>query len=66
MSGPLAGVRVIELGGIGPVPFACMLLADLGERALAWIVEAGETLHALCTDGTARATTEDNRRRPRR
>jgi alpha-methylacyl-CoA racemase len=30
MSGPLAGVRVIELGGIGPVPFACMLLADLG------------------------------------
>jgi alpha-methylacyl-CoA racemase len=30
MSGPLAGVRVVELGGIGPVPFACMLLADLG------------------------------------
>jgi alpha-methylacyl-CoA racemase len=30
MTGPLAGVRVIELGGIGPVPFACMLLADLG------------------------------------
>jgi alpha-methylacyl-CoA racemase len=29
-SGPLAGVRVIELGGIGPVPFAAMLLADLG------------------------------------
>ena len=29
-AGPLTGVRVIELGGIGPVPFACMLLADLG------------------------------------
>jgi alpha-methylacyl-CoA racemase len=28
--GPLAGVRVIELGGIGPAPFAGMLLADLG------------------------------------
>ena len=27
---PLAGVRVVELGGIGPVPFAGMLLADLG------------------------------------
>ena len=28
--GALAGVRVVELGGIGPVPFAGMLLADLG------------------------------------
>jgi alpha-methylacyl-CoA racemase len=28
--GPLKGVRVVELGGIGPVPFAGMLLADLG------------------------------------
>ncbi len=30
MSGPLAGVRVVELAGIGPAPFAGMLLADLG------------------------------------
>jgi alpha-methylacyl-CoA racemase len=29
-SGPLAGVRVIELAGIGPGPFAAMLLGDLG------------------------------------
>ena len=29
-SGPLEGVRVVELAGIGPAPFACMLLADLG------------------------------------
>lgn len=28
--GPLAGVRVIELGGIGPGPHAAMILADLG------------------------------------
>ncbi|MGA8993898.1 MAG: CaiB/BaiF CoA-transferase family protein [Nocardioidaceae bacterium] len=28
--GPLAGVRVVELAGIGPAPFACMLLAELG------------------------------------
>ncbi|MEW2360218.1 CaiB/BaiF CoA-transferase family protein [Spirillospora sp. NPDC029432] len=28
--GPLSGVRVIELAGIGPGPFAAMLLADLG------------------------------------
>ncbi|WP_435054690.1 CaiB/BaiF CoA transferase family protein [Micromonospora aurantiaca (nom. illeg.)] len=30
MSGPLDGVRVVELAGIGPGPFAAMLLADLG------------------------------------
>ncbi len=29
-SGPLAGVRVVELGGIGPGPHAAMMLADLG------------------------------------
>lgn len=28
--GPLSGVRVVELAGIGPSPFAAMLLADLG------------------------------------
>ncbi|QGV77495.1 CaiB/BaiF CoA transferase family protein [Streptomyces ficellus] len=28
--GPLSGLRVVELAGIGPAPFACMLLADLG------------------------------------
>ncbi|WP_369374825.1 CaiB/BaiF CoA transferase family protein [Streptomyces sp. cg36] len=29
-NGPLTGVRVVELAGIGPGPFAAMLLADLG------------------------------------
>jgi alpha-methylacyl-CoA racemase len=28
--GPLAGVRVVELAGLGPAPFAAMVLADLG------------------------------------
>ncbi|GJH15723.1 CoA transferase [Caballeronia novacaledonica] len=28
--GPLAGIRIVELGGVGPAPFCCMLLADLG------------------------------------
>ena len=28
--GPLQGVRIIELGGIGPGPFCGMLLADMG------------------------------------
>jgi alpha-methylacyl-CoA racemase len=30
MSGPLEGVRIVELAGIGPGPYACMLLADAG------------------------------------
>jgi len=30
MSGPLEGVKVVELTGLGPAPFAAMLLADLG------------------------------------
>ncbi|MBC2642062.1 MULTISPECIES: CaiB/BaiF CoA-transferase family protein [unclassified Rhodococcus (in: high G+C Gram-positive bacteria)] len=30
MAGPLTGLRVIELAGIGPGPHACMLLTDLG------------------------------------
>ncbi|MEY9968245.1 alpha-methylacyl-CoA racemase [Streptacidiphilus sp. MAP12-16] len=32
--GPLAGVRVVELGGIGPVPFCGMLLGDLGAEVI--------------------------------
>lgn len=34
MPGPLAHLTVIELAGIGPGPFACMLLADLGARVI--------------------------------
>jgi len=33
-SGPLSGVRVIEMAAIGPVPFCGMLLADLGAEVL--------------------------------
>jgi alpha-methylacyl-CoA racemase len=29
-SGPLAGVRVIEIAGLGPTPYAGMLLSDMG------------------------------------
>jgi alpha-methylacyl-CoA racemase len=30
VSGPLAGVRIVEIAGIGPAPFTAMVLADLG------------------------------------
>ncbi|HET6910844.1 MAG TPA: CaiB/BaiF CoA-transferase family protein [Mycobacteriales bacterium] len=33
-SGPLSGVRVIELAGIGPGPYAGMVLADLGAEVV--------------------------------
>ena len=34
MSGPLSGVKVIEIAGIGPGPFCAMLLADMGADVL--------------------------------
>jgi alpha-methylacyl-CoA racemase len=34
MTGPLAGIRVLEIGSIGPGPFCAMVLADLGADVL--------------------------------
>ena len=34
MAGPLAGVRVVEMSGIGPGPLCGMLLADMGADVL--------------------------------
>ena len=34
MAGPLAGLRIIELAGIGPGPFAGMMLADHGAEVI--------------------------------
>jgi len=34
MSGPLAGLRVVEMAGIGPGPFCAMLMADLGAEVI--------------------------------
>ena len=32
--GPLAGLRVVEMAGLGPAPYAAMLLADLGAEVV--------------------------------
>jgi alpha-methylacyl-CoA racemase len=34
LAGPLTGLRIIELAGIGPVPFAGMMLADHGAEVI--------------------------------
>ena len=33
-SGPLAGLRVLEIESIGPVPWACMMLSNLGAQVV--------------------------------
>jgi alpha-methylacyl-CoA racemase len=52
--GPLSGVRVVELAGIGPVPFTGMLLADLGADVVrvdrAGVVRGTETVPFQLSD----------------
>jgi alpha-methylacyl-CoA racemase len=41
-SGPLSGVRVVEFAGVGPAPFACMLLADMGAEIVTILPPTGK------------------------
>ncbi len=51
-SGPLAGFRIVEFAGIGPGPFACMLLADMGAEVVTLDrVGAKKNLKAVATRG---------------
>jgi alpha-methylacyl-CoA racemase len=34
MSKPLSGIKVVEFAGLGPTPFTCMMLADMGAEVL--------------------------------
>lgn len=34
MAGPLKGIRVVEMVGLGPCPFAAMMLADMGAEVI--------------------------------
>lgn len=43
--GPLAGLRIVEISGLGPTPFAAMLLADMGADVIR-IARPGQT-HVL-------------------
>jgi alpha-methylacyl-CoA racemase len=52
-SAPLAGVRVIELGGIGPGPHAGMVLADLGADVVRVRRPGGVTIASAAKPGEA-------------
>jgi alpha-methylacyl-CoA racemase len=49
-AGPLSGIRVLEIGGLGPAPFAGMLLADLGAEVAR--VDRPEAVGHDLTDGS--------------
>lgn len=52
MSGPLSGLRVVEFAGLGPVPFAGMLLSDMGADIVR--IERGGVERLDAADITAR------------
>jgi alpha-methylacyl-CoA racemase len=49
-TGPLRGVKVVELAGIGPGPHACMILADLGADVIRVDRPGGQPLTGGPTD----------------
>ena len=52
-NGPLRGLRVVELAGIGPGPLACMILADLGADVVR-VERAGDDNASRAVDYTLR------------
>jgi alpha-methylacyl-CoA racemase len=56
-TGPLAGFRVVEFAGIGPGPFACMMLADMGAEVLT-IDRLGARKNPASASGRGRKTVE--------
>ena len=66
MSGPLTGYRVIEIAGIGPGPFAAMMLADMGAEVIR-VERAGAVRGPAPDDAAPRpppARTSQRRDRP--
>jgi alpha-methylacyl-CoA racemase len=53
--GPLAGIRVVELAGIGPAPYACMLLAELGAEVTRIDRPGGSGVPIAPSDGLNRS-----------
>ncbi len=51
MAGPLTGYKIIEIAGIGPGPFAAMLLADMGAEVIR--VERAQSVRGPAPDTPA-------------
>ncbi len=62
LSGPLRGVRVVELGGIGPGPFAGMMLADLGAEVVRIDRPGGDGLRLAALERGRRSVMLDLRK----
>ncbi|KMS53048.1 CaiB/BaiF CoA transferase family protein [Sphingobium cupriresistens] len=73
-SGPLAGIRIVEIDAIGPVPLAAMLLADMGAQIVRvarppsagvgdWEDVGGDILHRSRTVTYLDLKREDDRAR---
>ena len=57
-SGPLAGFRIVEFAGIGPGPFACMMLADMGAEVVT-LDRVGAKKNLKSVAGRGRKVVED-------
>lgn len=55
-SGTLQGIRVIEFAGLGPGPFACMLLSDMGAEVIRIDRPGGHPANPLDIVGRGRNT----------
>ena len=60
MSGPLEGLKIIEIAGIGPGPFSAMMLADMGADVMR--IDRAQT-SAAATRPRRRPTCSDRGRR---
>ncbi len=60
MSGPLTGYRIIEIAGIGPGPFAAMMLADMGAEVIR--VERAQAVRHPVSDAPGKDVLQRGRR----
>jgi alpha-methylacyl-CoA racemase len=63
MSGPLAGLKVVEIAGLGPAPFCAMLLADQGAQVVR-IARPGTVVRPTDVLARGRVTVELDLRQP--
>jgi len=59
--GPLAGIRIVEIGALGPAPVAGMMLADLGAEVILVERKTGDAMGSLGKDKSHSAKAFFNR-----